>query len=180
MVNRVNRLAAWILLVLLITPTMSFAVDADDILGSWITEGGDCRVEIIKKDQLYFGRIAALTNPVYHPGEVKGMDGKPRLDLVNPDESLRSRPIIGLELLRDFRFDGEKWVGGDIYDPENGKSYNCKMTVDGDGNLRVRGYVGVSLLGRTTVWARPEVHLEFWLEFLGLENRELCLEKKQP
>ncbi len=164
-------LSAWALLVILLTPAIVFGVEPDAILGSWITEDGDCRVEIFKNEDLYSGRIMALTDPTYYPGEVPGMDGKPRQDLNNPDKSLRSRPLIGMELMKGFRFDGGKWVDGRIYDPDNGKTYSCKITLDGDGNLNVRGYVGVSLLGRTSVWARPGVYLKFWLKFLGLEDK---------
>jgi hypothetical protein len=67
----------------------SFAVEPDDILGSWLTEGGDSCVEIFKKDDLYFAKITSLREPNFTEGEVEGMDGKPRVDIHNPDESLR-------------------------------------------------------------------------------------------
>lgn len=149
-------------------PSQGFAAQSDDILGQWITEGRDSRVEIYKKDHQFFGKIAALKFPSYLPGEISGMDGTPRLDSNNQDESLRSREMVGIELMKNFRFDNGKWVGGSIYDPKNGKTYKCEMSLAADGSLHVRGYVGVSLFGRTTVWEPASVYLEKELDFLGL------------
>jgi uncharacterized protein (DUF2147 family) len=138
----------------------SFAVEPDDILGSWLTEGGDSCVEIFRKDDRYFAKITSLREPNFTPGEVEGMDGKPRIDIHNPDESLREQSLIGLELMKNFKFNGKQWVNGRIYDPDNGKTYKCKMTLKEEGILHVRGYIGISALGRTTTWTRPEVFVE--------------------
>lgn len=143
---------------LLVSAGAVCAAEGDTILGYWITEGGDSCVEIIKQEERYFANIVALRLPNYEPGEVDGMDGKPRVDLNNPDESLRSQPLLGLELMKNFTFTGEEWTGGRIYDPDNGKTYKCKMSVKEDGVLNVRGFIGVSLLGRTTQWIRPEIY----------------------
>lgn len=83
------------------------------------------------------------------------MAGKPKNDRGNPDPNLRDRPIVGLQFMRDFVYAGDKtWVDGKIYDPESGKTYKCKMTLVDDKHLEVRGFVGISLLGRTVVWTR--------------------------
>jgi uncharacterized protein (DUF2147 family) len=158
------------IVVWLVFPSPGYGVESDDILGEWVTEDRDCRVEIFKKDHRYFGKIAAIKQPNYLPGEINGMDGKPRLDSNNQNESLRSRPLVGIELMKNFRFDDDKWVGGRIYDPKNGKTYKCEVTLAEDGTLHVRGYVGVSLLGRTTVWESARVYLEKELAFLGLAD----------
>ncbi len=149
-----------ILVVWLLFPSLIYAVEADDILGEWVTEDEDSRVEIFKKDNRYFGKIVALIEPNYLPGEVKGMDGKPRLDLNNPKKSLRSNSLVGLELMKNFRFDDDEWVGGSIYDPEDGATYECKISLTEDGDLHVRGYVGIPLFGRTTVWESAKINLE--------------------
>jgi uncharacterized protein (DUF2147 family) len=61
---------------------------------------------------------------------------------------------MGLDILSGFKYGGGNiWQDGKIYDPKNGKTYSCKMTLEGN-ELKVRGYVGFSLLGRTTVWTR--------------------------
>lgn len=129
-------------------------VNADDILGIWLNEDKDAHVNVYKENNLYYGKIVWLKDPIDEE------TGKPKLDDENEDESLRDRPIMGLMLLRDFEFDGDdEWEGGRIYDPKNGKDYKCYIEFkdDDDKNLlKVRGYIGVSLLGRTTYWTRVE------------------------
>ena len=154
----------------LVLPSLGNTVESDAILGDWITENEDCRVTIFKKGDHYFGKIAAIKPPDYLPGEVTGMDDKPRRDLNNQDESLRSRPLVGIELMQDFRFDNDKWIDGKIYDPENGKTYQCEMSLAEDGTLHVRGYVGMSFLGRTTVWDSVDGYLEKQHAFLGVPD----------
>jgi hypothetical protein len=62
--------------------------------------------------------------------------------------------------MKNFGFNSKKWVDGRIYDPDNGKTYKCKMTLKEGGILHVRGYIGISALGRTTIWTRPETFVE--------------------
>ena len=113
--------------------------------------------------------IVAIKPPNYLPCEIKGMDGKPRVDSNNQNDSLRSRLLVGIELMKDFRFDDGKWVGGRIYDLKNGKTYKCEITLVEDGTFHVQGYVG-ALLGRTTVWESVKAYLEKELAFLGLAD----------
>ncbi|MCP3168186.1 DUF2147 domain-containing protein [Myxococcus qinghaiensis] len=69
--------------------------------------------------------------------------------------SLKDQPIIGMTILRDLKKDDDEWNGGTILDPANGKTYKCKIAVeDGGKKLKVRGYIGMSLLGRTQHWVR--------------------------
>ncbi|HRZ83632.1 MAG TPA: DUF2147 domain-containing protein, partial [Candidatus Hydrogenedentes bacterium] len=76
-------------------------------------------------------------------------------DRENPDKSLRDRPIQGLVFMTGFKFDGDgKWKGGKVYDAESGKTYSCKMTLKDRDTLEIRGYIGVSLLGRNQTWKR--------------------------
>lgn len=125
------------------------------ILGIWVTAGGKSHVEITADNNVYNGRIVWLKQPDYPANDSGGMAGKPKVDRENPDPALRTRPIIGLPLVSGFRYDGDNvWSDGHIYDPESGKTYKCKMTLMPDGSLRVRGYIGISLFGRTTVWTR--------------------------
>ncbi|MDY0335364.1 MAG: DUF2147 domain-containing protein, partial [Bacteroidales bacterium] len=77
----------------------------------------------------------------------------------NPDTTLQKRPLMGLQLLSGFVFDGDdEWESGKIYDPKSGKTYSCYMefTDKSKNKLKVRGYIGISLLGRTTYWTRVE------------------------
>ena len=81
----------------------------------------------------------------------------PKTDIENPDEGLRDRAILGLEILSGMKYEGNgTWGGGTIYDPVNGKTYSASMSLDGpdDETLDLRGYIGISLFGRTTGWRR--------------------------
>jgi len=82
------------------------------------------------------------------------------VDDQNPDKDLQNKPIIGLQLLKGFEYDekSSEWKGGSIYDPDNGKTYNCFMKLDGEKHLKIRGFIGKSWmgLGRTTTWTRYE------------------------
>jgi uncharacterized protein (DUF2147 family) len=121
----------------------------DDIIGTWQTDGDDYAfIEIYKQNNKYFGKIIHLKNPLEN--------GKEKVDAKNPDKNKRNVPIKGLILLKDFEFDGDKeWINGKIYDPENGETYECNIWFSSDNNtLKLRGYVGISLFGRTTSWKR--------------------------
>lgn len=134
----------------------AWADDADGVLGTWVTADGKARVEIAKDGELYDGKIVWLKEPVYPADDKQGMGGQPKVDRENPDKSLKTRPIIGLPLIQGFKYDGDNvWTDGSIYDPESGKLYSCKLTLRMDGTLKVRGYVGISLFGRTEIWTRP-------------------------
>jgi uncharacterized protein (DUF2147 family) len=85
--------------------------------------------------------------------DLAARDGK------NPDRSLRNRLLCGLELGRDFEIiDSSHARGGRIYDPDSGNTYDATMMSDGS-QLKLRGYVGASLFGRTEVWHRTETHV---------------------
>ena len=137
---------------ILIASSLSFKalsqIKADDILGVWMTGGKEpAKIQIYKSGEKYYGKIIWLKNPTEN--------GKQRTDGNNPNEAKRNNPIIGLELLTGFRFDGDdEWKGGDIYDPESGKTYSSYMYLKDNNTLRVRGYVGISLFGRTESWTR--------------------------
>ena len=69
----------------------------------------------------------------------------------------KDKPIVGMTILWGLKKDGDTWVGGEILDPHNGKTYRCKMTLSEDGkSLNVRGFIGISLLGRTQIWHRVQ------------------------
>jgi uncharacterized protein (DUF2147 family) len=91
----------------------------------------------------------------YPADDKKGMGGKPRIDRENPDPKLRDRPVAGLEIMHGLKPAGPgKWDGGKIYDPETGNTYSCKMTLVSSNELHLRGFLGISLIGRTTTWTR--------------------------
>jgi uncharacterized protein (DUF2147 family) len=78
-----------------------------------------------------------------------------KVDSKNPDTKLRGRKILGTEIFRDFKFDGKKtWKGGFIYNPESGKTYHSFLQLKEPDFLRVKGYIGVKLLGRSEWFKR--------------------------
>jgi len=126
-----------------------FADGPEAVLGYWATE--DSILEVATAGESLSMRVVALQNPVYTEGEEHGPPGAVRVDVNNPEASLRDRPILGLELLSEYAFSKDRW-GGKIYDPQSGKLYSSTMWVE-DGALQMRGYIGVSFLGRTQTFA---------------------------
>ncbi|MHC1703572.1 MAG: DUF2147 domain-containing protein [Tenuifilaceae bacterium] len=126
------------------------AQDESRVLGTWLTNYGDSKVTI-KKDAngKFFGEISWLKEP--------NRNGKPKLDDKNPEASLQSRPILGLQILTGFSYnkDDKEWVDGKIYDAKEGKTYKCYMWFEEDPNvLHVKGYIGFSLIGKQVLWTR--------------------------
>jgi len=161
MTIRTTILAAALLGLAAIAAADDFETIPDDILGVWETAHDDVnwsRIEITRENDRYYGRIVHLNSPVYPEDGVDGPPGRPRMDLNNPDETLRQRPAMGLEIMRDFRHDpGDgKWKDGRIYDPKSGNEYRCKLTLKDADTLEVFGYkkVGFVKLGRNTTWTR--------------------------
>ena len=82
----------------------------------------------------------------------------PKTDTNNPDESLRSVPLKGYRMLKDFEYKGDnEWEDGTIYDPLTGNTYNCTIKMKDKNTLDIRGYIGISTFGRTDVWKRLEM-----------------------
>lgn len=123
--------------------SLAAASDRDRVLGIWSTPEND-RIEIYRKSDRYFGK------PVTHPGQPQ------RRDVNNPDPNLRQRSLAEVMILNDFKYDDGKWSDGTIYDPKNGKTYRCVMRLQGDHELLIRGYVGITLFGRSEIWKRTE------------------------
>lgn len=132
------------LMTLLLLASTSFAVDktvsSDAILGEWLTAKKDARFLIYKKNDRYYGRV------VWGTGE--------RLDLKNPNPELRKRDLQSFDLLKNFRYEDGRWYDGTIYDPREGKVYDCVLKLNGNNQLDVRGYVGIPLFGRSEIWTR--------------------------
>lgn len=150
-----NRLSAALLTAAVMASPAAWAASADDILGVWNNQEKSARIEIFKCAVNYCGRIISLTEPTYPAGSTEGVPGSPKVDNNNPDPALRKAPIVGLQILSGFSYENDAtWKNGTIYDPKNGKTYSAKMTLTSPGELNVRGYIGISLIGRTTVWTR--------------------------
>ena len=131
------------------------AAGADDLLGVWNNQEKDAKIEILKCGDTYCGKIVWLKVPNYPEGSDEGVPGTPKVDHNNPDKNLRKSPVLGLQIVHDFSYAGEnKWINGRVYDPKNGRTYSGKLTLMSPTQLNLRGFIGISLLGRTAVWTR--------------------------
>ncbi|MEM6894498.1 MAG: DUF2147 domain-containing protein [Bacteroidota bacterium] len=116
---------------------------ADKIIGQYWTETKEGKIEVFKKGNAYFGKIIWRKDA--------------RLDTENPDEGQQNRSVVGIVFMKDFIFKNDKWVGGEVYSIENGGTYSGKMWLENNGNiLKMRGYLGISLLGKTATLSRVE------------------------
>lgn len=137
--------------IILTTALIVFAVVgvlAQDVTGKWKTiddNTGEAKsiVEIFKKDGKMYGKVVEILNK----------DKKDAMCIDCPGDA-KGKRIEGLVILKDLKKDGDEYKGGTIMDPNSGKIYKSHMTLDGADKLKVRGYVGFSLLGRTQVWQR--------------------------
>lgn len=124
---------------------MAFAQtnDADRILGTYLSENKTGKVEVTKQNGKYIGTLVWTSIE----------DAK---DEKNPDASLKKRTLKGVVILKDMTYDNGIWKNGTIYDPESGNTYKATIKLKSDGNLTLRGYIGVPALGRNSVWTRTK------------------------
>lgn len=128
----------------------TFMSQAQSAVGKWKTiddETGEAKsiVEIYEKNGKIYGKVIDILNPAKKNAvckECKGAD--------------KNKPILGLVILKDLTKEGNEWTGGQILDPNKGKLYKCTVTLEGKDKLNVRGYVGISLIGRTQTWQRVQ------------------------
>jgi uncharacterized protein (DUF2147 family) len=135
-----------ILSCLLFTTSMIFG-QADKITGIWVPAKGTSQVRIFKATNgKYYGKVEWLK------------EDKDKLDIKNPDKNLRGKKVWGLMILKDFTYNTEKqrWESGTVYDPDNGKTYDCYMWFGDDNNtMTLKGYVlGMKFIGRAENWKR--------------------------
>lgn len=126
------------------------AAMAQDVTGKWKTIDDDTGkaksiVEIYEQNGKIFGKVVEIVDPskrdatcVDCPGDAKG------------------KPILDLVILKGLKKDGKEYNGGTIMDPNNGKVYKCYIELEDANKLKVRGYIGFALLGRTQYWTRVE------------------------
>lgn len=122
-------------------------INAADIEGIYWTPEKDGKIKIYESGGKYYGKIIEGKNPN-------------RLDAENPNPDLRSRKVVGMVFLEGFEWDegDEEWDGGKIYDPDTGNTYDSYMWFE-DGSkriLNVKGYIGISLIGRTAEFERVQ------------------------
>ena len=137
--KKMISLAVAVSMLLTMVVAQTNGIAADNIIGTYWSPKKDAKIEIYKKENKYFGKSTWLLTK--------------RKDQKNPNTALRERDLLGVELLTNFSYKDGAYGNGEIYDPESGKTYNCKISFNGR-NLKVRGYIGISLLGRTEVFER--------------------------
>jgi len=120
--------------------------DPAAVAGTWLSGDGDGLIELrLDGNQL---SAVILGSPNEDPD-------RPKTDIENPDPALRSRLLIGLDIFSGFSYDGDgEWSGGFIYDPNSGKTYRGKLKLKDHSTIKLRGYIGISLIGRTDTWTR--------------------------
>jgi uncharacterized protein (DUF2147 family) len=123
--------------------------DQPSAVGFWVTEDHGAVVQVSQCGEALCGSVVGLRTD-------RKADESP-LDTANPDPAKRTRSRCGLLMMGSLKptgSSGTKWEDGWVYDPESGHTYNAQMQLDGPNTLNLRGYMGISLLGRTQTWTR--------------------------
>tara|TARA_S200000501_G_scaffold329677_1_gene330471 strand:+ start:434 stop:880 length:447 start_codon:yes stop_codon:yes gene_type:complete len=130
----------------------SFSQKKDALVGVWLEEEGQSKIKIYAVNTSegikYEGKIIWLEEPLRENGEIK-------LDDKNPNPQLREQTILGLIIMKDLKFKKTSyWYDGSIYDARSGKTYSLEIIMPDKNTLKLRGYLGISLIGKTTIWKR--------------------------
>jgi uncharacterized protein (DUF2147 family) len=144
-----RRLALAAALAVAATARASGAVGAPSAVGFWVTQDGQSVVQIAECANGLCGTLVGLRHD-HAPGEI------PK-DVKNPDPAKRSAPLCGLLMMGSFQpaaGEGGKWKDGWVYDPEGGRTYSGQVTLEGANSLKLRGYVGIPMFGRSESWTR--------------------------
>lgn len=133
---------------LLMIVCFSFSTNAQQLVGKWKTiddETGKTKsiIQIYEQNGKYYGKIVELLLP-----EDKGK----LCDKCSGTN--KNKPIEGMVIMEGMNKDGDGFSGGKIMDPKSGKTYKCSIEFDGKDALKVRGFIGISLIGRTQTWKR--------------------------
>lgn len=132
-----------LLAAMLMSAAAMSAQNADAILGTFLSENGTGKIKVTKAEGKYIGTLIWTKD-------------EGALDVKNPDKSLRNKVLAGKVILKDMTWDASKceWRGGTIYDPESGNTYKATVKLKENGDLTLRGYVGVPAFGRNSFWTR--------------------------
>jgi uncharacterized protein (DUF2147 family) len=128
-------------LLIFLIPALAGDFAKNDIEGIWLTQKKDGKFKIYEENGKFYGELIW--------SKTKG-----KKDDKNPDPKLRSRLLVGSKILTGFEWDGDEWVDGKIYDPREGDTYSCLMWLEDKNTLMIKGYIGISLFGKTVTWTR--------------------------
>ena len=130
-------------------PATAWADDQGSPVGLWRTIDDETNkpravVQIFARDGLLYGRVTDIFDPKLAQAHCQNCAG-----------DRQNQPVLGLEIMRDMRPEGDHWGGGTILDPQTGGIYHCRMHLGPGGEtLVVRGFIGFSLIGRSQTWQR--------------------------
>ena len=135
-------------LILMVSSSIAQTTGGDKVLGIWLSEKKDARIEIFKTGNKYSGKLI-------WGAEMYEANGKtPLRDTKNPDAALRTRSRLNLVFISELAYDNGAYTEGYLYDARSGKTYSLKMKLKDDNKLEMRGYYGISLFGQTFTWTR--------------------------
>ena len=128
-----------------------FSQNSNDIIGIWLNEEKDAKIEIYKSENLFFGKMIWLKEP-------KDINGEFKTDKNNPNKNLRNKKLLGLKILSNLIWNHKEkeWINGSIYNARDGKTYKLFANLS-EEKLKLRGYVGFSLFGKTTIWTKSNL-----------------------
>ncbi|QTE23596.1 DUF2147 domain-containing protein [Polaribacter cellanae] len=128
---------------------LTFTINAQTIFGKWNSRNDkgvvDSVLEIYKKEGKAYGKVVKIMNPDRKDARCVDCEGE-----------FKNKPILGLDILSGLKKDDDEWSGGTIIDPRNGKTYKCYIKLVKPNKLKLRGYIGVSLFGKTAYWERAK------------------------
>lgn len=130
--------------------SISLIANSQSIFGKWNSFDEDTNkiesvIEIYKKDGKAYAKIIEITDPERKNATCIKCKGK-----------RKDQPILGMDILTGLKKDDDEWSGGKILDPKNGKEYKCYIKLKDKNTLKLRGYIGISLIGRTAIWKRAK------------------------
>ncbi|MFY9244001.1 MAG: DUF2147 domain-containing protein [Polaribacter sp.] len=138
--------------ILLISTLLIFtlSINAQNIFGKWHSKNDetgevDSVIEVYEKEGKAFAKIIEIKNPERKNAICDLCEGENK-----------NKPIMGLNILTGLKKDGDEWSGGKILDPRNGKIYKCYIQLEDTNKLKIRGFIGFSLLGKTAYWERAK------------------------
>ncbi|MCC2544974.1 DUF2147 domain-containing protein [Hymenobacter sp. BT175] len=119
-------------------------------LGVWVDDSGDAHIEVYHCGEKLCGRLVWLREPN------DARTGHPKLDARNPEPHKRNQPLQNLVVLQGLTYSAGsgRWEDGQIYDPHNGRTYSCYLSMANKDRMEVKGYIGFSIIGRSHYWSR--------------------------
>lgn len=125
-----------------------FNAQGQTVLGKWKTiddESGEAKsiVEVYEKSGKIYAKVVEILRAEHKKDICSKCDGTDK-----------NKPILGMVIMNGLEKDGQEYNGGTILDPQNGKKYKCYITLESPDKLKLRGYIGISIVGRTQYWTR--------------------------